>query len=305
MAEAINQNLADYKVASDNQPKNRLIGVVLDYLKGQISPEDTLYYLTQPQASAEALLWGGEIALENAATTQEDNRRLALLQLAHKLFLRSVDRASIANNRKMDGALARANLRISQLPLHSILILSSKLPKADLADKVLDKSLTIGLNVANALFDTSVSIDHNRKTAMVGVLSEIAVYSLLVRQACQIGTESWFPFMSHFSEDRRNRRDSIVDKSWDISVFSDTSPTEPSHKVQVKTTYRASLLPPDDGISLVIVNPDLKIPQEKSGLLSQKIILECFQERQEQSPSKQLVETLSARTDKLLSAIDE
>ncbi len=275
------------------------------FLSGEIRHNQAISLLSQ--TSSEGLLWAGEIALENAQLVRSKASILDNLQKAKLMLMRAEAIRLHTNKGRVDHVVARAQLQSLHLPVYGCLALEHSLPSQQVAEKTYPRTLQVGMALAKEYEQTSNNTPEELELRkdMSGTLGEIAVLTLLERFALNIGSDSWYPFLAYFSEDRRNRHGSTIGRGWNISVFTDLDEhqIDQCYRVQVKTilAHHAYSLPMSEGISLVAINPDLKINLSDRQQLSSQIIEECNQELTGES---QYSAGLEQRTEKLLKIMD-
>lgn len=72
-----------------------------------------------------------------------------------------------------------------------------------------------------------------------GFMSETAASLLLERWAIENDVDGWVPTFTTLSDDHGNIINGGVKRGWDISIYTDNV-SDPTHKLQVKTTYSIS-----------------------------------------------------------------
>lgn len=263
------------------------------------------------RTTAKGMLWSGELALQQAYQAQGKPERLRCLDSAQDMFTRSRQIGNYASQKTVSPVSARAEVQAALLPIHARVVLEGHLPTKVAAEKAYERTLAVG---------QAVSLEHranddnpNRKLVgeLKGAVAEIAVLGLLERAAIQkIGSETWFPFLSHFSQEHGNHHGSSLNHGWNVNILTapdaDTSAAL-AYRIQVKSSNYAH---PDrqersygDDIALVCVDPDLKLsPSEHN--IAHHIISDSFSELTEPNQSLLTVRRLDERTDLLLELID-
>ena len=220
----------------------------------------------------------GELLVQEAYDKSDTGDPLNTLLTAADYFKAAINSRRLANNERTDFISSRAELQLIHIPIHD-LVIQKKFPEADLAEKVHQKTIEIGHNL---LIDSWDQYENRIETA--GILGEISVLALDQRLSLRkIGCGIYFPCPSTFNQDYHNNHGTVLDGGWDVSVFSDVgNGMHREAKMQVKTrqnTYDGSRIRAvQDDISLIIIDPDLRLPNDY-GSIHRGIIEDMVLER--------------------------
>jgi hypothetical protein len=296
-------------------------GIIWGYVHGTFDAKTAIRCLegTTPRG----ILWAGEIALEQAYKIKNSDEDQAgkkkedayqSLVTAQRLFDRAFKVGQYASIFTMDQVMARARVQSALLPVHAIAIAEGTLPNVNAASKAYERTVEVGRvlvdehqAVRQAAYKSPRAKDELYD--MIGFAGEMAAMLPVQRKGLNdIGPDSMFAVLSHLSNDNRNTGGSSVNHGWDVSVVDDYGGYEdPAFRVQVKTSLRADKFPlrPDEtGISLIHVDPDLRISQGESHI-AYSVLEECFRELDGEGESSGATARLDARTEKYLDMLDE
>lgn len=204
----------------------------------------------------------GELLIQEAYDTPVTGDYLNKLLASTDYLRAAIQSRNIANNDRVDSTSARAMLQLENIPIHD-LVIQRKLPEKNLAESVHQRTIEI----AYSLLKDSWEYTEDRIKS-VGVLGELSVLALDQRLAVRkIGSGIYFPCPSTFDQDYRNNHGSVLDRGWDMSVFGDVGfGMRLETKAQVKTRDNRpegrEIKPVQDGISLVFIDPDLRLEHD-------------------------------------------
>jgi hypothetical protein len=296
-------------------------GIIWEYVHGTFDAKTAIRYLevTTPQG----ILWAGEIALEQAykikncdegQTAKKNEEAYQSLINAQKLFDRAYRLGQLASMFTMDQVMARARVQSALMPIHAIAIQEGTLPNAKAASKAYERTVEVG----RVLVDEHQAVRQaayrsprarNELINISGFTGEMAAMLPIQRKGLQdIGPDSMFAVFSLLSKDNRNTGGSSVNHGWDVSVVDDYGGYEdPAYRVQAKTSRRADRYPsrPDEsGISLIHIDPDLRISKGES-FIPYCVLEECYQELNGEGESSGATARLDERTENYLDKLDE
>jgi hypothetical protein len=255
------------------------------------------------------ILWAGELAVQEAFKETDSNKADIYFSQAQRLFFNAEHNPQPANSGKFNATMARARIHYAYMPVHRE-VYQGNLPGKALAESVYWQTLDVGEALSNSYFSHQPDIDPHAREDMIGTLGEVAVLAPLQRFSIYgidekrppIGSDTWFAFLSHISEDFHNSPHSALNYAWDVSVLA--KPADQitlDYRIQVKTTdFRiANFKPNDEGIILVCVDPDLRLPDDRQYICA-TVIKECLAVRDNPNGFSRSRTNLNQRTEKLL-----
>ncbi len=290
---------ADNFIASNN-PRN----AYFDYANRHLDGEAAIKILGHSTASG--IMRAGEICLEQAARATDKQEITDYLERAKEMFSRAEELSLQARRRRVGDVTARSHVQSSYLAINGLKFLEGQLPPRKLAEKAYEETVGIGFTLASE-FAKRID-DRNTTGLMSGTIGELATLALLERFSFreQVGSHTYFPFLTHPSEDARKRARTGLNSGWDISVFtSDGDSIALDYMLQVKTrrTSKDSSSSIDDRITLVGLDPDLRISADTNMWIGSQILTECFAELRGFDHSEIATDQLDERTDLLLDLI--
>jgi hypothetical protein len=269
--------------------------------------------------TAEGKLWAGEVALEEAYKAGTTDKAAGLFSYAQNMFNKAYYDQRLVWPDRYDPISARARIQAANMPIHRFLFFN-QLPPNDMVKDVYCEVVNVCYALAEEHRAKRPSVDIDSRHEISGAIGEYAILALSLRDYI-VGDEQpkLFPQLAMYTEDRRNSHGSSINHGWDISEYIMTgSILSLGYRLQVKTSdYRRVKAVPDEngnlpnaqvylpnesGISMVFIDPDLKLEYDRFHL-SSVIIRECLIERIDPAHAAAAVERLNQRTKQLRATI--
>ena len=206
--------------------------------KHEIGAKEAIRLLERTDTQGRCL--AGQLCIEQAYKSADVENKAELLSRAKDNF------EAVSSQRHVDGRItshhARALLNLAQLPNHAYIAATDRLPHDSIAKMAYEATLEAAIVTAKA-FRTAQTKRDSQIIELSGLAAEASVVLLGQRTGIQkIGSESWFPTWSLYSEDHGNRHGGVMERSWDVSVREqlEDEPHRVASKLQVKSSLLAS-----------------------------------------------------------------
>jgi hypothetical protein len=227
------------------------------------------------------VLRAGEIAVDEAFKTAKPKVAVGFFNQAEDLFIKADKRQQLRWSTRIDSIRAKAQIGLAYLPIHK-LVYDSELPPPSVAEAVHQQTVLTGHGLVKEYRDKNPDVSKNDRHDMNGTCAEIGVLVLLQRLPIRSGlqSETWWPRPAYYSEEHRNTHGAVLNRSADVAVMAKRgSEIEIDYRLQVRASdFRKAVFRPDEpGITLVCVNPNLKLETDQFNV-SCAIIEECFKE---------------------------
>lgn len=279
-----------------SQPMNSLLRhqsgleTAYEYVRGQLSYEKTVVQLGYIGLTAQTTL--AEVHLQQAQWSPGESNYL-------------IDQAEAVLNKRVhsgeQGFDLRATTRLAQLPLVRSLLGNPKFPSREAFIQTHHDMLDAA-GVAND-HDAHEQREPGRERHLkIGAMAETAVALLLNRfVAVEDLDQEWLPVSSFLAEDLGKTANA---SGWDINVYIPNRKGRPAlgYKIQVKSGPTL-LQPHARDIAVVAVSSDLTNAREER-VVSPQIIRECREAERRTAPPITVIQSISERTEKLLTILD-
>jgi len=284
--------------------KNAALSIANQYLHGTEEAQPVARRLSSKGSFGNLL--AGEILVEQASR-QTPSMAPDWFRHARALLEKATYPTKDESPDLSASSIARAEFRLAQLSALEEMFSKGVLPKNSTTQRMYNELTKRAISIA----DTSRSMRGNQVHSAMqlrGFIGELAVLLIAQRYSIQqIGSDSWLPFQSFFSEN--NGGDCLYDTgapTWDINIYTQTNksdPIEKSYMLQVKSAKPDSDI--DPAIPIVSVNSDLFLPGDDGwlGRVGDKIIRSCSFELERPEASERLTRELDIRTEMLLEII--
>lgn len=276
------------------------------YSRGEIDAKTAIKQFER--TSSLGVLRAGEIAVEEASKSSKPKLAVSLFNQAEDLFIRAEQMQQLRWSNRLDAIRARAQIDLAYLPVHK-LVYVNELPPQNIAEVVYQQTVLTGHGLAKEYRDKNPDVSKPERHDINGICAEIGTMALLQRLPIVSGLDpqTWFPRFTYYSEEHSNTHGATVSRSADLVVMSKRGvEIETDYRIQVRASdfRKAEFKPDESGITLVCLNPDLKLERDRFNV-GCLIVEECFKEMAQPRRRSYFASNLNQRTDKLQDLLDD